>query len=172
MTSNFLKFLFFSVPVFFGFSCSSDDESEDDYPVGKWSPVIWEYDGAEYKSVFTIQVPNSGGEYKLKCKNYNPWIVESIVTLDTANAPVNFHLLGKITNGHVYEVGRGIADSDTLCPANSADDICDWLQYVMSNKSKEYTVIVSENNGSARSAMIHFSVGDVGSYVEVVQEGQ
>ena len=61
MTSDFLKFLFFAVPVFFGFACSSDDESEDDYSVGNWSPVIWEYDGADYKSAVTIQVPNSGG---------------------------------------------------------------------------------------------------------------
>lgn len=170
MTSNFLKFLFFAVPVFFGFACSSDDESEDDYSVGNWSPVIWEYDGADYKSAVTIQVPNSGGEYKLKCKNYNPWITYFNVCADTSAGVVSYKKYGKLTDGLEYEIVKSNAKSDTLCPANSKDEVCDWFWIVSQNGGKEYSVIVKENNGSARSAEIVFSVGDVGGCVNFVQK--
>ncbi len=168
MKTNILKLLFLAAPIVLGFACSSDDDS-DDTMIGKWPPIVFEYDGNLLKSHSTIQVPNTGGVYKVKCTNYRPWICEYLVKSDTTAEGLCYHTFGKKTEDGI-EISR--FSSDTLCPATREGELCEWFWTVREAKGKEYSVIVSENNGPARSVHITFEDGDAFGYLTFVQEGK
>lgn len=164
------KLMLLTLPLMFCMACSEDNDDE----IGKWDKTIWEYSGKKYEAFVDIEVPSSGGEYSLKCKNYNPWICGFSVKEDTAAESVQYNRFGKATVNGNFEFLQynTAAKNDTLCPANHIGDVCAWFKTVTMDECKEYSIIVPENNGPARSVTITFESGNTFSYARFVQAGK
>lgn len=143
--------------LFSGFACGSDVDDESYYEGAELPHLYWECKNLDVDSVHPhFSVPNSGGQYVLRCSNGAPLVVSFLV-----------NEVDSVFRGFEYDCYRS---SNAVRPRFS-NEICNWFLVSENTHGSEYRVVVEHNSGKPRKVLVGFVDGLSTGTVTFVQAG-